>query len=146
MRPKVIAEIGCNHKGNMDIAKEMIITAKIFCKVDIVKFQKRNPKELLSEKEYKIPHPVKSKSYGNTYGQHREFLELSLEDHIELKKTNPHYYSGLDINFEKLLEAWSSTSPIDFFYNTVFGMSYAEKMRISEIELAEKKATEGLGV
>ncbi|OUW57558.1 MAG: hypothetical protein CBD57_04610 [Candidatus Pelagibacter sp. TMED197] len=68
------------------------------------------------------------------------------KDHIELKKTNPHYYSGLDINFEKLLEAWSSTSPIDFFYNTVFGMSYAEKMRISEIELAEKKATEGLGV
>ena len=68
-----------------------------------------------------------------------------LKEHIELKKTNPEYYSGLDINFEKLLEAWSSTSPIDYFYNAVFGMSYAEKMRISEIELAEKRAEVGLG-
>ena len=67
------------------------------------------------------------------------------KDHIQLKKTNPEYYSGLDINFEKLLEAWSSTSPIDYFYNAVFGMSYAEKMRISEIELAEKRAEVGLG-
>ena len=107
MRPKVIAEIGCNHKGNMDIAKEMIITAKIFCKVDIVKFQKRNPKELLSEKEYKIPHPVKSKSYGNTYGQHREFLELSLEDHIELKKLCD------DINIEYSSSVWDISSAKD---------------------------------
>ena len=53
--------------------------------------------------------------------------------------------SGLDINFEKLLEAQSSASPIDYFYNAVFGMSYAEKMRITEIELAEKRAEAGLG-
>ena len=25
--PKIIAEIGCNHKGDMAIAKEMIMTA-----------------------------------------------------------------------------------------------------------------------
>tara|TARA_A100001015_G_C14987319_1_gene712176 strand:+ start:421 stop:762 length:342 start_codon:yes stop_codon:yes gene_type:complete len=67
------------------------------------------------------------------------------KDHIKLKAEKPEYYSGLDINFEKLLEAWSSPSPIDTFYNTVFGMSYAEKMRISELELAEKKAERGLG-
>ena len=67
------------------------------------------------------------------------------KDHIELKRTNPEYYSGLDINFDKLLEAWSSPSPIDHFYKTVFGMSYAEKMRISELELADKKAERGLG-
>ena len=67
------------------------------------------------------------------------------KDHIKLRAEKPEYYSGLDINFEKLLEAWSSPSPIDTFYNTVFGMSYAEKMRISELELAEKKAERGLG-
>jgi len=39
--PKVIAEIGCNHKGDFEIAKEMIKIAKIFCNVDAVKFQKR---------------------------------------------------------------------------------------------------------
>ena len=43
------------------------------------------------------------------------------------------------MNFEKLLEL-QSPSPIDHFYQSVFCMSYAEKMRISELELAEKKA------
>ena len=45
-KPYVIAEIGCNHKGDMEIAKELIKIAKIFCNVDAVKFQKRNNKEL----------------------------------------------------------------------------------------------------
>lgn len=83
--PKVIAEIGCNHKGNMDVAKELIVTAAMYCKVDVVKFQKRTPKELLSEEEYNTPHPNPSNSYGATYGAHREFLEFSLEQHRQLK-------------------------------------------------------------
>ena len=29
--PKIVAEIGCNHKGSIAIAKEMITTAKMFC-------------------------------------------------------------------------------------------------------------------
>lgn len=37
---KIIAEIGGNHKGDMNIAKEMIDTAALFCKVDVVKFRK----------------------------------------------------------------------------------------------------------
>jgi N-acetylneuraminate synthase len=84
--PKIIAEIGCNHKGDMNIAKEMIMTAASYCKVDVVKFQKRCNKELLSDKEYNIPHPNPANSYGNTYGTHREFLELDLEQHQQLKK------------------------------------------------------------
>lgn len=83
--PKIIAEIGCNHKGDMQIAKEMITTAAIFCKVDIIKFQKRTPIELLSEEEYNAPHPNPENSYGNTYGAHREFLELDIEQHKQLK-------------------------------------------------------------
>lgn len=83
--PKIIAEIGCNHKGDMETAKEMIITAALFCKVDVVKFQKRNNKELLSEKEYNAPHPNPSNSYGETYGEHREFLEFDLDQHKQLK-------------------------------------------------------------
>ena len=39
--PKAIAEIGCNHKGDMSIAKELIMTAATYCKADVVKFQKR---------------------------------------------------------------------------------------------------------
>lgn len=84
--PKIIAEVGCNHKGDMDIAHEMIITASLFCKVDVVKFQKRNNRELLSEEEYNTPHPNPINAYGDTYGAHREFLEFDLDQHKQLKK------------------------------------------------------------
>jgi len=82
----IIAEIGCNHKGDLEIAKEMVKTAKVFCGADVVKFQKRNPKELLSQEEYDSPHPNPMHSYGETYGAHREFLEFNLDRHRELKK------------------------------------------------------------
>ncbi|MDN3595030.1 N-acetylneuraminate synthase family protein [Zunongwangia endophytica] len=84
-KPYVIAEIGCNHKGDMEIAKELIKVAKIFCKVDAVKFQKRNNKELLTENQYNAPHPNPINAYGETYGEHREFLEFTKAQHQELK-------------------------------------------------------------
>lgn len=83
--PRIIAEIGCNHKGDMKIAKEMIMTAAMYCKVDVVKFQKRCPKELLTAEEYNAPHPHPENSYGTTYGAHREFLEFSVEEHRQLQ-------------------------------------------------------------
>jgi len=84
--PKIIAEIGCNHKGDINIAREMIMTAATYCKADIVKFQKRNNKELLTKEEYNALHPNPANSYGVTYGEHREFLEFNLEQHGKLKK------------------------------------------------------------
>ncbi|UVI29885.1 N-acetylneuraminate synthase family protein [Paenibacillus spongiae] len=84
--PRMIAEVGCNHMGDMEIAKEMIVTAAIFCKVDAVKFQKRNNKELLTEEQYNAPHPNPHNSYGNTYGEHREYLEFDVDQHKQLKQ------------------------------------------------------------
>ena len=60
------------------------------------------------------------------------------KDHIELRKTNPQYYDGVDVNFTNLLEAWSAPSPRDHFYMTVFGKSYSEKMAESELEKSER--------
>lgn len=85
-KPYVIAEAGCNHMGQMEIAREMINTAAIFCKVDAIKFQKRCPKELLTPEQYNAPHPHPYNSYGPTYGAHREFLEFTVEQHAQLKK------------------------------------------------------------
>lgn len=85
-QPRLIAEIGCNHKGNIEVAKEFIKIASIYCNADAVKFQKRNNKELLTNEQFNAPHPVPYNSYGNTYGEHREFLEFSLEQHKELKR------------------------------------------------------------
>lgn len=84
--PIVIAEVGCNHKGDMEIAKELIKMAAIFCKADAVKFQKRNNKELLTNDEYYAPHPNPANSYGKTYGEHREFLEFNLDQHKKLQE------------------------------------------------------------
>lgn len=82
----VIAEIGCNHNGNLETAREMIKMAAYFCKVDAIKFQKRTPKELLTKEEYNAPHPNPIFSYGSTYGKHREFLEFDIVQHKKLKK------------------------------------------------------------
>jgi N-acetylneuraminate synthase len=83
---KLMAEIGCNHKGDIEIAKEMISVAARVCRVDAVKFQKRTNRELLSPDEYNKPHPNPINSYGPTYGAHREALEFTLDQHAELKE------------------------------------------------------------
>jgi sialic acid synthase len=83
-KPKVIAEIGCNHMGDINIAFELIDLAKQ-CGADVAKFQKRNAKELLSESQYNAPHPAPHNSYGETYGEHREYLEFDREQHKRLK-------------------------------------------------------------
>jgi sialic acid synthase len=85
MQPYVIAEIGHNHKGDLELAKDMIRVIAEYCKVPCAKFQKRNPKECLSPDEYERPHQTPWHSYGRTYGQHREFLEFTLDQHRELK-------------------------------------------------------------
>ena len=91
-KPVIIAEIGCNHKGDMQIAHKMIKLLGTFkllnenSYIDIVKFQKRTNKELLTPEEYNAPHPNPINSYGNTYGEHREFLEFDLEQNRQLKK------------------------------------------------------------
>lgn len=85
-KPFIIAEAGCNHMGQMSIAKDLIETAAHFCKVDAIKFQKRCPKELLTPEQYNAPHPNPHNSYGDTYGAHREFLEFDIEQHKQLKQ------------------------------------------------------------
>lgn len=84
--PFIIAEAGCNHKGDMEIAKELIKTAAIYCKADAIKFQKRCNRELLTPEQYNAPHPNPVNSYGKTYGEHREFLEFTADQHAQLKE------------------------------------------------------------
>ncbi|MEM7201142.1 MAG: N-acetylneuraminate synthase family protein [Planctomycetota bacterium] len=83
-RPEVVAEIGCNHLGQLEVAKELIELARL-SGVGHVKFQKRSVRELLSPEQYAAPHPNPHHAYGESYGEHRENLELSVEQHAELK-------------------------------------------------------------
>ena len=84
-KAKVVAEIGCNHTGVIDTAM-MLIEAAHSAGAYAVKFQKRNNRELLTEEQYNAPHPCPCNSYGDTYGEHREFLEFTQDQHAELKK------------------------------------------------------------
>ena len=102
--PKIVSEIGCNHKGSLEIAKEMVKVTAEFVGADYVKFQKRTNKELLSDEEYSTPHPNPKNSYGATYGEHREFLEFSVEQHEELK----HFCEKLNIGYAT--SVWDFTS------------------------------------
>ena len=83
--PVVVAEIGCNHRGELSTAVQMVKTAAEFCRVDYVKFQKRSPVELLTPQQYDSPHPNPTNSYGRTYGEHREHLEFDIAQHEHLK-------------------------------------------------------------
>ena len=78
----VIAELGINHQGDMNIMKKLITTAKN-CGANYVKGQKREPKDYLSEEQYNMPYD-NINSFGNTYGEHKEFLEFSVQEWEEL--------------------------------------------------------------
>lgn len=79
-----IAEIGQNHQGEIKIAKEMILKAKEIG-ADCVKFQKSDLQEKFTatalERDY-----FSENSWGKTYGEHKEFLEFSIEQYKELQK------------------------------------------------------------
>jgi len=80
---QLVAEIGCNHMGQFNLAKLMIDQAKQ-AGADYVKFQKRDNKTLLSDKQYRGKHPVPHNSFGKTYGEHREFLEFNTALHKKI--------------------------------------------------------------
>jgi N-acetylneuraminate synthase len=102
--PKIVAEIGCNHKGDMAIAREMIGIAATFARCDFVKFQKRSNRELLTPEEYAAPHPNPINAYGASYGEHREFLEFDLDQHRQLRQWCKEYGVGYACS------AWDVTS------------------------------------
>lgn len=80
----LISEIGNNHQGDLRVAKKLI-DMSYEAGIDAVKLQKRDNFTLLTEKGFSKPYKGKN-SFGNTYGQHREHLELSKEDFSYLQK------------------------------------------------------------
>lgn len=89
----LIGEIGQNHNGSVEIAKQIIdlvsgpVTDELFSYrlrgMDAVKLTKRDLAHELSasalKKTYNSPH-----SFGKTYGDHREALELTDQEHYEV--------------------------------------------------------------
>lgn len=78
----VIAEIGHNHQGSVEKARQLIAAAAE-CGADAVKFQKRDNRGLYTRVQYDAPYDNEH-SFGATYGEHREALELGQEAWLEL--------------------------------------------------------------
>ncbi len=79
----IVAEIGNNHQGKLELAQQLIEEAAK-SGADAVKFQKRHIPSMLTKQLYNSPYNG-SHSFGKTYGEHREALELSVEEFEKLK-------------------------------------------------------------
>ena len=78
----VIAEVGHNHQGSLVKAIDLLHAAREVG-VDAVKLQKRDNRSLYTRAMYDQPYDHEN-SFGKTYGEHREALELSDKDWFEL--------------------------------------------------------------
>jgi len=99
----IIGEIGQNHNGSVDLARLLVdmaareIESELFDLhlkgMNAVKLTKRDLKEELSQSQMSRPYSS-AHSFGATYGEHREVLELSDEEHFEVYKHAKSY--GMD--------------------------------------------------
>ncbi|KAF5284478.1 hypothetical protein FQA39_LY17013 [Lamprigera yunnana] len=80
----IIAEIGQNHQGNIKTAKLLIETAKE-CGADCVKFQKTCITEKFSQSILQKSY-INQNSWGDTYKAHKECLEFTEQQFLELQK------------------------------------------------------------
>ncbi|WP_196889202.1 N-acetylneuraminate synthase family protein [Aureivirga sp. CE67] len=120
MKTYVIGEIGQNHNGSVDIAKLLVdvvsrpIHDKLFNNelpvMDAVKLTKRDLKQELSASQMSRIYDNKN-SFGKTYGEHREFLELSDEEHFEVYK----YAKEKGLDFVETLCATGCLSMLKLF-------------------------------
>ncbi len=83
-KPYIIAEVGHNHQGKLDLCKKIFLAAKE-AGASAVKIQKRNNKHLFTKKMYNSIYNSPN-SYAKTYGQHREKLEFGLREYKDLIK------------------------------------------------------------
>ena len=85
---KIIAEIGINHNGDINVAKNLILLAKN-CGCDAVKFQKRTIEIVYSKEELDKP---RESPWGKTQREQKEGLEFTKKDYDEIndfcKKNN----------------------------------------------------------
>ena len=99
----VIAEIGHNHQGDIEICKSMFLAAKE-AGANAVKLQKRNNKTLYTKMLYNEAYNSEN-SYAPIYGEHREFLEFNktqYEDLISYAKDINITFFATAFDFESL--------------------------------------------
>lgn len=135
MRTFIIAEIGINHNGDIELAKKLIDTA-VVAGCDAVKFQKRTVDKVYT-KEY-LDSPRKS-PWGETQRAQKEGLEFGKAEYDEINsycksKGIEWYASAWDMDSQKFLKQY------DCKYNKVASAMLIKKDLLEEIA-AEGKYT-----
>lgn len=116
----LIGEIGQNHNGSVDIAKLIVdgaareVEEQLFGLhlkgMDAVKLTKRDLRYELSDSQMSRPYTGPN-SFGATYGEHREVLELNDDQHFEIYK----YAKSKVLDFVETLCAPSCLSMLKLF-------------------------------
>jgi sialic acid synthase len=116
----IIGEIGQNHNGSVDIAKLIVdsvvrpVTEELFGyelkRMDAVKLTKRDLKQELSASQMAASYD-NANSFGKTYGEHREKLELNDEQHFEVYQ----YAKSFGLDFVETLCAVGCLSMLKLF-------------------------------
>ena len=99
-KPYLIAEIGINHNGSLDITKKLIDAAKESC-FDAVKFQKRTIDIVYDKKTLDTP---RESPWGTTTREQKLGLEFEKEEYDEIDN----YCKKLGIDW--FASAWDSQS------------------------------------
>jgi N-acetylneuraminate synthase/sialic acid synthase len=89
----VIAEVGHNHGGDVEVCKQLFQAAK-YAGVSAVKLQKRDNRALYTRQFYDSTYNSEN-AFGPTYGAHREALEFGESEYRDLKQ----FAESLDLVF-----------------------------------------------
>ena len=135
IKPLLIAEIGINHNGDLNVAKKLIDTAKN-CNFDVVKFQKRDINLVYSEE---LLNSKRESPWGSTQREQKEGLEFNEDEYQEIdeyckKKKIEWFASAWDLKSQDFLKKF------DLKYNKVASAMLGNFPLLSEIA-NEKKHT-----
>jgi N-acetylneuraminate synthase len=135
MSIKIIAEIGINHNGDMEICKELIDVAAD-SGADCVKFQKRDINEVYTQEFLDSP---RESPWGSTQRDQKLGLEFSSDEYQEIAsycktKKLDWFASAWDLNSQEFLRQF------DTKYNKVASAMIVHKALLKEIA-AERKHT-----
>ena len=134
-RAFIIAEIGINHNGNINLAKSLIEKSKN-CGADAVKFQKRDIDLVYSKEELDKP---RESPFGTTNREQKNGLEFGEKEYDQIDKfckdINIHWFaSAWDLKSLKFLKKY------DLKYNKVASAMIIDQKFLNEVA-KEKKYT-----
>ena len=142
MNTYIIAEIGINHNGDIDLAKELILKSKI-SGCNAVKFQKRDIDTVYTEDELNIP---RESPFGTTTREQKEGIEFNIGQYKELELYSKE--NGLDfiVSCWDLISLDSVEKNIDVKYHKVASAMATDKQFLQKLNETKKPVILSVGM